>query len=181
MVLLDLLAEKAKMPQRTVGNRSGQALALLVVLLIALPASCSTRDEPAPPETQPAPRLSSDGPYVRDDPGGIVTDVSWLTREQIPEVVRPIARDAPSAALVETSEPSRLHVAVRGASCYPHVWLGVTGGPAALELAVYVSKAILPPGIQCGDLLLTHVFEANLSTPVDLDSVVLTASGTADR
>lgn len=96
-----------------------------------------------------------------------------------PAATRSLPKDEPPAALVETSEPSLLHIAVRGASCYPHVWLSVRGGPQALELDVHVSKAVLPSGIQCGDLLLTHVLEMQLSTPVDLDQVALTATGPA--
>lgn len=163
--------------RRTACNPQGASARLLVILLLIV-AACSP-GQPIPSENYVPPTPSSRGPFVDTDPEHVILDVYWVDPSgQTPALPMPIQGDEPAAVLMSTSEPALLRIAVNGNGCPPETRLTVFGDPLRLELGITLSEAIPEPGLQCADVLTTHAFEVRLSTPVDLDEVVL-ATGAA--
>jgi hypothetical protein len=112
------------------------------------------------------------GPFLLDDPFDVIADMSWL--DIVPALAGgPIQEDGVVAVLMGDSTPDVLHIAVNGDGCRPEVFVSVFREPPDVELGIAVGDYIVPPGLQCSDILTTHGFEVVLNDPVSLDHLDL--------
>lgn len=106
-----------------------------------------------------------------DDPEGLIVSVTWLERS--PELEIPLPDEQRPAVLLPGSEPTRL-IAVSGSTCRPRIDLRV------MDYQQPAFDLLLTPGVPsrgaCGDYWTMHPFALDLSSPVDVDAVVLTAT-----
>jgi hypothetical protein len=153
---------------------------VIVVLLLTLPgavlSACSDSDPDAntDPGTGPDAEvgLSEDGPYVRNDPGGIIKRVAWIANTAF----LPLPSTNPSryvGELLENSTPEALRIAINGPGCRPQVLVSVNDAPANLELFFEIGEPVLEPGQQCPETLKTHGIELTLTQRVVLENVSL--------
>lgn len=141
--------------------------ALVVVGLAMMATGCTTSTGGQEPSTTTAPlRLSVTGPFVGEDPYGIVTGMRWLDENVNAMKLRDV-----DALVLEDSTSRRLRIAVPGSGCAPDVTVSVDGVDPVLELRISITQPVIPAGMNCPAILRAHVFEVELARDVPPESV----------
>jgi hypothetical protein len=137
----------------------------LVVLLLVVGAACA-----------PSPTGTNQFPIIGSDPDRLVENMEWVT--DAPTPMAPDSFEEP--VVLETSTASAVQIAVKGGGCPPTAQVVVSGSPEAVEIIMNLGGAIQPEGVDCPEILTTHILGIHFRQAIDLKGltvVVVRASG----
>ncbi len=131
----------------------------LVALLLVLGAACA-----------PSPTGTNQFPIIGSDPDRLVENMEWLTDGPTP--MPPDSFEEP--VVLETSTASEVQIAVKGGGCPPTAQVAVSGNPEAVEIIMNLGGAIQPEGVECPEILTTHLLGIDFRQPIDLENLTVT-------
>lgn len=74
-----------------------------------------------------------------------------------------------------TSTPTIVQIALKGGGCPPTVQAAVSGNPEEVMIVLNLGGAIQPVGVDCPEILTTHVLGIRFRQPIDLGGLSVTA------
>lgn len=113
-------------------------------------------------------------PIIGNDPGGLVETMQWGDSPAKPFP----AGDLDTVAVLESSTPDLVRIAVQGEECPPSAQVSVLGDPDQVSVIMVLGAAIAADATQCGDSPATHTLEIHFKTSIDLEGLQVTASRT---
>lgn len=126
--------------------------------------------------TSCSPTLPSEArfPIIGNDPGGLVETMQWGGSP-----ASPFPGGEPDiVAVLDSSTPDLVRIAVQGGECPPSAQVSVLGDPDQISVIMVLGAAIAPDATQCGESPTTHTLEIHFKTSIDLEKLQVTASRT---
>lgn len=125
-----------------------------------------------------APAPSSNGlfPIIGSDPDRLVETMDWAESETSP--IAPDSFEEP--LLLDTSTPSLVQVALKGGGCPPTAQVAVSGSPEDVTVTMNLGGAIQPAGVDCPEVLTTHILAIEFREPILLEGLTVTVVRATD-
>lgn len=115
-------------------------------------------------------------PIIGSDPDGLVETMDWVVPDDIP--IAPDSFEEP--LILENSTPTDLRIALKGGGCPPTVQAAISGDRDGLMIELNLGGAIQPVGVECPEILTTHILGIRPRQPVDLEALSVTAVRATD-
>lgn len=154
---------------RTMSPRSYPIRALLLAVLVSCgPAGGSGTIAGGEPRF----------PIIGNDPDGLVETMEW---GESPALDLTLSGEQSLAEVMDSSTPEVVRIAVEGSECPPSATVLVSRSASEVTIEMVLGGSLPPAGVECGDILTTHLLVISFREPVDLESLEVSASRTGGR
>jgi hypothetical protein len=112
----------------------------------------------------PSPTGGVEFPIIGNDPDRLVETMEWSDSEDIPA-----PGDFEEPLIMPSSTSDLVEIAVKGGGCPPSTQVAVSGSVDAVVIVMNLGGSIEPIGVDCPDVLTTHVLAIRFRNPISLD------------
>ncbi len=118
-----------------------------------------------------SPDTDAQFPIIGSDPDRLVETMEWVVSNQLP--MPPDSFEEP--LVLASSGPTTVQIALKGGGCPPTVQAAVSGNPEEVTVVLNLGGAIQPPGVNCAEVLSTHILGIEFRQPIDLEGLSVTS------
>ncbi|HEY5889344.1 MAG TPA: hypothetical protein VIW94_01405 [Acidimicrobiia bacterium] len=109
-------------------------------------------------------------PIIGSDPDRLVETMEWVVAEP---TTPPYSFEEPF--VMASSTDTNVQIALKGGGCPPTVQAAVSGNPEEVTVVLNLGGAIQPPGVDCPEILSTHILGIEFRQPIDLEGLSVTS------